>query len=186
MTNFPLITLTNLPTNLDKLVDDERKEDVENCYDAHPVSFWEYAKALLELEQEGIIGRNIGNKKSGWAYNRALAFLFFHSEPITSDQVAADLASGCNDGTYKDMGGANLRLGEFGGALRERLGHTSKKPYDKNPPYDVNLCSFIAFVARTNIPVGVLFILRHRFRAALAQCFGREELEKWLTTPRPI
>jgi len=183
MTNFPLITLANFPSNFDKLVNDERKDTATVSYDTHPVSFWEYVKALLELERDGVIGKNTGDKKSGWAYNRALAFLFFHSEPVTSDQVAANLASGCSDEIYKDKGGANLRLGEFGVALRKRLGHTSAPPYAENPPYKVELCSFITFIANNDI--GVLFILRHKFRAALAQCFGKDELEKWLKMSRP-
>ena len=177
MANFPLIDLTNLPTNFDELVNKEHQESAGNCYDAHPVSFWEYAKALLELERDDVIGKNAAKTKSGWAINKALAFLFFHSEPVTADDVAVELG-------YAGHRGVNLLLGDdFGNPLREKLGHLTKPPYDQNDPYQVNLCSFIAFVENNNI--GVIFILRHRFRAALAQCFGETELRNWLNAPKP-
>ena len=177
MTYFSREELVNAISNdFDKLVNIERKEFGENCYDKFPVSFWEYAKALFELEKDCIIGSN-AKGKSGWAYNKALAFLFSNSCIVTAGDVAKELGYG-----YDSYAAANLRLGEFGNKLREKLGHLTNDKYAKNEPYDVNLCSFISFAA--NPKSGVLFILRERFRTALAECFGDDEIKLWLAAPK--
>lgn len=169
--------ITSLPTNVADLIQKERTELAVNCYDKHPVTFWEYVGALLVLEQDGIVGKDAAKKKSGWAVNKALAFLFFRSAPVTAGKVAEALG-------YAGYGGANLRLGDdFGHSLREKLGHLTQPPYDQNSPYDVNLCAFLEFVA--NEGEGALFILRSRFRAALSRCFGEKEIKNWLDAPKP-
>ena len=176
----------------------------EICYEIEAVTVEEYRKALAKLEEDRVFGRNIarytteGNR--GWAYNRIIAYLHYHSNvgqnrPTNIDKITRNLRQGCRYEDFKDYHDTNFRLGEFGRELRKCLGRTDPSPHmrkcsckaQKNPP--CGTCSFIQFDKDLDCGRYDLF-LRDEFRQALEKHFGgkeklKEVLRQWRKKYRP-
>ena len=148
-----------------------------SIYDSHPVSTGDYVKALAHLENKGIVGQYAHNKKSGWAVNKALCYLYRCSTPTIMDDVASHLG-------YSGYKGCNGVLGNyFANPLRNALGHDSHPPYDSKKNYIVKICSFVRFI--NGVGVGLHFVLHDNFRKALDQQFGRKQILSWQNLPKP-
>ena len=167
---------------------------------AYNAAVEEYRKALAELEEKGFFGRYIARyDKNGWGYNRILSYLYVHTNELEDkstnvDKIACNLRRGCRGEDYEAGKNikVNARLGEFGAALRESLGHALPLPHNRvnscKKPNPCSMCSFLAFDKDPGTGRYDLF-LRREFREALEKHFGKEKLKevlsKWRKKYRP-
>lgn len=158
--SFPRLTLATMPTNFQELSDLHATDPFETKY---RVSFWQYAKALLEMDKVGSITPRAKKYIRG---------LFDTSSPLCADDIAK--AFGEKDKIV--VQGAN-GLGGFGGKLIDELnklpglGIPTNMQSDPDTQSEVLLSIFITFIHYPKPGYQLWFNLRPDFRAALAQCF---------------
>ncbi|MDR3182494.1 MAG: hypothetical protein LBT89_06170 [Planctomycetaceae bacterium] len=156
---FPLI-LENLPQgkDLDKFSEFETKlDDIGKA----PIAFWQYAKVLLVLGEDGI-----GSAK------KIIALLFKENGLF---YPWGETVSGLPDRAVY-----NLPLGNFAGKfideLNKQFGLKLPKADDKRT--NMNISVLVRSVQR-NEDGHTDWILRSEFRAALTEVFGEETIKSW-------
>ena len=168
--NFPTLSLASLPAELIELSSWETADASTVC-----ISFWQYAKILLELEAAGKI--NAHTKK-------VLKELYFSNGPILSDELK-DLVGDKDKIVTQGVHGLGGFGRDFLAALHAGEASTANPngwPAVQFPvPYTIGNVFLQTFIDLVIDKKGgqIYFILRSRFRAALAQCYGDATIQNW-------
>ncbi|MGL4944514.1 MAG: hypothetical protein ACRC46_15135 [Thermoguttaceae bacterium] len=165
--SFPRFALPTLPTPLptgqefQKLSDRDASDPFETKF---RVSFWQYARALQELDAAGKITARA---------KQAIRCLFDTSSPLCADDIKDALGA-----TDKIAVQGAHGLGGFGGVLIDKLNELFALGIPRDDMYtnpdtkgEVLLSIFITFIHYPEPNCQLWFNLRPDFRAALAQCF---------------
>ena len=164
---FPTLTsLTDLPTSteLQHMSDWETNDKANLC-----ISFWQYAQVLLEPDVARALTPRV---------RKILKILYFKSSPLTVDELTNILHENDNIVVSGTAG-----LGGFGKKLFGKIKNNSLSlPKEFPQPHDNNDNAYLqVFLDLIRAKKGgyIHFYLKSRFRAALAQCFGDDEILSW-------
>lgn len=162
---FPKLTLSTLPNvqELQELSDWETKDATAIVC----ISVWQYAKALLELDNEG---------KFTPFMKKVVKELYFESTPLTADELKERL-----DQKDKIVVQGKHGLGGFAVDFLERLqkdfpSFQFPEPYTKTGNVYLQVLLDLMMDRKDG---HIYFYLRSRFRAALAQCYGDDVIKGW-------